>query len=75
MTRHIEVQTTCLWKTLHAMRQPTVQREVKANAERQLKAYAVMGATCAIRLRAIQALQRNGMVVPQVIGGSGGDAA
>lgn len=74
MTRYLQTQTECLFRTLHAMRQPTVQREVKANAERQLKAYAVMGATCAIRLRAIQALQRNGMMAPQVIGG-GGDAA
>jgi len=73
--RYLQTQTECLFRTLYAMRQPTVQREVKATAERQLKAYAVMGATCAIRLRAIDALKRNGMLAPQVFGGTGGDAA
>jgi hypothetical protein len=67
--RYLQTQTECLFRTLYAIRQPAVQREVKDTAERQLKAYAVMGASCAIRLRAIDALKRAGMMAPAIYGG------
>jgi hypothetical protein len=71
----MQTQVECLWRATNALNQPAVQREVKDSAERLLKQTAVMGATCAIRLRAIDALKRNGMLAPVVFGGSGGDAA
>ncbi len=70
MTRtRTQTQVECLFRTLHAMRQPTAQREVIDNAHRQLKAYAVWGGTLKIRLRAIEALQRGGVMAPMVYGG------
>ena len=74
MARFIEVQTICFWRAAHALRHKELDAQSRKSAEYLLQHTATRGATCAIRLRAIDALRRNGMPAPVTFGG-GGDAA
>lgn len=69
----LQTQTETFFIVSTALRSPVIEREDLAKAADLLKRTALTGKTCAVRMRAIEAMKRHGMVAPQVFGG--GDAA
>ena len=69
MTKQLEVQTHCYWKTLDALSRPLAPDD-RARAASTLWQTARCAKTPVLRDRALDAMQRHGLVVTRISGGA-----